>query len=368
MDKRTLGARIALARELTGMTQEVLGRAVGLDRTAITRLEKGERKLNVSELVAISAALDRPLAYFVEDPVQSVVSRRRGSGVTHRTTDVMDAELQSFAADARVLLDLGLLDAVKRSHLGTLRDHDTAERQAEKIRRAAGLGSGPVRDLLAVSEGLGMMVFIAELGSGDPDGACVEVTSEANTLGAAVINGAMPSGRRRMTVAHELGHWLSGDAYDTEASLESEKLLNSFAVHFLAPRSGVIAVWDKDRTLGVRDRALVVAAEFRLSWSAAVGQLKNLGLLTNEQHRVLAEEEPRAGDYRRLRLSWQEEAAAPALSAGFAAACVNGYVDGRLTEARTLELLRGTLSRDELPRREPVSDEILRRAFAGHDG
>ena len=57
MDKLLLGQRIAQAREVLGMTQDGLGRAVGLDRSAISRLENGERKLNVPELVQISAVV-----------------------------------------------------------------------------------------------------------------------------------------------------------------------------------------------------------------------------------------------------------------------------------------------------------------------
>ena len=58
MDKELLGKRIADARELAGMTQAELGAAVALDRTAISRLEKGERKLNVTELVSIAQAVE----------------------------------------------------------------------------------------------------------------------------------------------------------------------------------------------------------------------------------------------------------------------------------------------------------------------
>lgn len=50
-----LGRHVAQAREDVGLTQEDLGRAVNLDRSAISLLEKGDRKLNVPELVEIVA-------------------------------------------------------------------------------------------------------------------------------------------------------------------------------------------------------------------------------------------------------------------------------------------------------------------------
>lgn len=59
-----LGQRLSEARDLAGMTQESVARAVGLDRTAIVLLEKGERNLKVPELVEIAQVLGRPLSYF----------------------------------------------------------------------------------------------------------------------------------------------------------------------------------------------------------------------------------------------------------------------------------------------------------------
>ena len=42
-----------------------------------------------------------------------------------------------------------------------------------------------------------------------------------------------------MTLAHELGHWICGDAYDGSTGDDHEKMINAFAIHFLAPRAGV---------------------------------------------------------------------------------------------------------------------------------
>jgi hypothetical protein len=171
-----------------------------------------------------------------------------------------------------------------------------------------------------------------------------------------------------MTLAHELGHWLCGDAYDSQVSANAEKMINSFAIHFLAPRAGLQTLWNNYRDRPVRDRALVVGASFRLSWSAAVGQVRNVGLITQDEHSNLGSQEPRSGDYLRLGLSWRDELGAPYLSAQFVSACLNGYAAGHLTPGRTVELLRGTLAESELPRQEPPSLDDLRPSFAGHGG
>lgn len=367
MDRQVLGARVAEARDAAGLTQEGLGRAVGLDRTAITRLEKGERKLGVAELVLIAEALSRPLAFFVQEPVATVVSRRTDTSPTHDTTPALDRELEAFASDVQVLLDMGLIEPVEpQTRSVTPRDHNTAELMAATARRQAGLDDAAVTDLGGVCERLGLLTFAASFGEFGPDGGCVEVMSGRGSLGAAVINGDRPSGRRRMTLAHELGHWLAGDAYDSGATADRERMLNSFAIHFLAPRAAVTRAWNERSDLPVRDRALTIGARFRLSWTATVSQLRNLDLIGAEEHDTLRAAEPKAGDFVRLQLKWIEELGDPYLSPGFAASCINGYVTGKLTSARTVELLRGTLSVDDLPiPREPTLEDF-RRSFADH--
>jgi transcriptional regulator with XRE-family HTH domain len=59
-----VGARVATARERAGFTQRELGDRIGLGRSAITRIELGQRQLDALELAQIADALascQRPL-------------------------------------------------------------------------------------------------------------------------------------------------------------------------------------------------------------------------------------------------------------------------------------------------------------------
>jgi len=367
VDKELLGQRLAEARELAGMTQESVARQLGLDRAAISNLERGDRNLRVPELVALAEILGRPLSYFVDPPVPAAVSRRATPHADHASTRALDVEIDQFAGDVRTLLDLGLLAPADRDPAARVpRSHAEAERAAGLFRAKAGLDGGPIQDLGRSCEHFGLFTFAATLGQTGPDGACVEVSSAAgHTAAAAVVNGNADSGRRRMTVAHELGHWLFGDAYDTQAAGDNEQMINSFAIHFLAPRAGVTRVWADQSDWSERDRALAVGVAFRLSWSATISQLRNLDLIPHQERDRLASQEPRKGDYLRLGLSWTDELQAPYLSPAFIAACLTGYASGSLTGARTLELLHGLLTVEDLPYRAP-DDSSLRRAFEGH--
>lgn len=363
-----LGHRLAEARELAEMTQDSVARAVGLDRTAIVLLEKGERNLKVPELVQIAQVLGRPLSFFVEAEVPAVVSRRQAPHTAHESTRQLDAELGQFAVDVRYLAQLGLLapadDHGDNAHVP--RTVLQAEKAAARFRKQLGDDYDPTTDLARACEHLGLYTFVTSLGESGPDGGCVEVETKEGLVGAAIINGDADPGRRRMSLAHELGHWLFGDAYDVDASPNSEQMINAFAIHFLAPRAGVAKVWSEHGDWDNRDRALTVGVRFRLSWSAAISQLRNVDLISHEERDQLSSREPRRGDFLRRGLDWAPDLEGPSLSPRFMAACLSGYTAGELTQARTLELLRGVLGADELPAVEPLSLDNLRPAFAGH--
>jgi len=372
MDHVTLGRRVAQQREEAGISQGKLGELVGLDRTAINRAESGDRKLTMTEMVAIAEALKRPLGLFVNDPLPAVVNRRTDlanapDDARHDTTRALDAEIELFAADVLMLFEMGLIAPVKRDQdARTPQSHDEAAGLASAVRDRLGVADEPILNLGETCDQLGLYTYAAPLGANGPDGGCVEVTNDLESVAVAVINGDVDSGRRRMTLAHELGHWLCGDAYDAMAATDCEKMIFSFAIHFLAPRSGVLRVWNSHNEWSNRDRALAVSATYHLSWSAAVGQLSNLGLIDWREREMLLDQEPRKGDYVHLKLTWEKEPKSPYISPGFAAACIEGYVSGRLTAARTVELLRGTMTRDDLPERPTKTLDDLRRSFAGH--
>ena len=366
MDKATLGARITAARDAAGQTQTALARALGVDRSAVSRLEAGERKLDVNELLALCRALDVPLTYLVSEAPPAVVSRRRDVDSDGGSTWSIDSALHLLSHDVAHLQKLELVDDPQQvPTLRTPRSHDEAEHDASRVRRALDLSEEPLSDLGRVCERAGLLVHVSDDAPGD--GAFVAVDDSQPALGVAVVSGAAKSGRRRMTVAHELGHWVFGDSYDRGASWD-ESMIFSFAIHFLAPRGGVLREWHRHRAWSVRDRALQIAAVFQLSWSASLLHLVTVGAIDQNTRERLLAQHPRRADYLRLRLDLAEDLHAPYLPPGLTAGTLEGFADGRLTRPKTLELLRGTVTDDELPDRRQHPMDDLASAFRGHGG
>jgi transcriptional regulator with XRE-family HTH domain len=75
-DQQQVGRRIADARVEAELTQADLAQALGLDRSAVAKMEAGTRGVSAVELARISARLDRPLEWFLVESPPAIVSRR----------------------------------------------------------------------------------------------------------------------------------------------------------------------------------------------------------------------------------------------------------------------------------------------------
>lgn len=357
MDGKTLGERIIEARKARDLTQEYLAATIGIDRSALGLIEKGRRKVSAIELVDLAAALTTPLAWFVREPVAAVISRRAEAGPNHEVTARLDQTLELFAGDIAELLADGVIQAAPdRPTWQTPHSVASAETVARQVREHLGLGNEPLTDVAAVAERFGLFSCAMGFGEQGADGALVEVDRGA---GVAVIDGDVRVGRRRMSLAHELGHWLFGDAFDSNTSTDTEQMITSFAAFFLAPRAGVSALWNQYRSEQLRDTVIRVAGTYRLSWSAAVLHLHTLQLITDEQRRGLEPHRPTIGEFAKLQITLDtDELRPPSVSPGLAAAVLDAYVDLRISAPRTVELLRGQLDIGELPqpRAETAAD------------
>lgn len=359
-----LGARVAEAREALGVTQASLAEALGIDRTSVVRLEAGARKVSAGELAQVAQFLRRPIDWFVIESPPAVVSRRRDSGRTHETGVDLDLALDTAARDVQFLLERDLLQWPTHEEMAVPGSHEESEALAAQVRAELQLEQEPITDLGGAAARLGLVWFSVRLGDLH-DGACVELDHGAGgRVGVAVINGDQDAGRRRWTLAHELGHYLVADAYAGEHPAgDVERFLNSFVAYLLMPRAGVAAIW-QERRGDERSAALMLAARYATSWTAACSHLVNLGFIHRESLDAMKRAEPTRGDYRLLGVTWDEELAAPSVPHEYGRQVLAAFRDGALSADRAVELLHGTLDAADLPTPSETSLESLRSSFA----
>lgn len=353
---------MAQARKTARLSQADVAAAVRLDRTAITRIESGDRHVDSLELARLATVLGRPIDWFMTPPPPSIVSRRASRDAADDSH--ADVLLETVARDVALVIEMSLLGQSVPSFRATVpvETVETAEAAASDLRRHMELAPGPVWDLQRVVEQVGLYAFSIELETDSRDGSYVALDAG----GVAVVNGRTPTGRRRFTLAHELGHHFLCDKYSDEWILgvgggERERLINAFAVHFLMPRDAVASRWKAlvgDRE--PRQAAVVLGAEFGVSWTAACAQLRNLDLIDEAMRLQLEHDRPRKADYVEGGILLRDDLVPPAVPPMFAAAVVKAYKRHKLSAARAVEILRGAVSADELPPEDVVPIESMR--------
>ncbi|MDP9353267.1 MAG: XRE family transcriptional regulator [Chloroflexota bacterium] len=296
-----LGRRLRSARERAGYTQDDAAVALGLDATAVTKMERGRRGVGALELDALAALYGVPIDELLRDAgsgveVELKVVKRVGDAPTP-ATESMKRRLQRVVSDDRWLClgDFGPpcirwvpLDAGSWRYK---QSYDRGYQGAAHFREWYGLGDAPIDDLAVLADELGMLVVRLPLGARDaPDGCSGidPVTGAAYIL----INSDKSRARRRFTIAHEIAHLALGHLGEGEVVLdkdlaggEGETEANAFAAGLLMPKEGVEGALKRlERRLaadaGPLDRAVWLAQAFGVSEEAAAYRLKNLGLGT----------------------------------------------------------------------------------------
>lgn len=69
-----VGSRVRLRRMTLGMSQERLGRLLGLTFQQVQKYEKGANRIGASRLYAIARILDAPVQFFFEEMPDSAIA------------------------------------------------------------------------------------------------------------------------------------------------------------------------------------------------------------------------------------------------------------------------------------------------------
>ncbi len=92
-----VGVRVRLRRNLLGMSQTALGKAVGITFQQIQKYERGVNRIGASRLFNLSRALDVPVSFFFEDlsPAAAGGGRRQARGLSEAPAAVLEPDLLS---------------------------------------------------------------------------------------------------------------------------------------------------------------------------------------------------------------------------------------------------------------------------------
>lgn len=356
-----VGARIRQARLASQLSQADLASSLGIDRSALARVEGGQRQVSALELFRLAEVLHVPIAHFVTRPPAAVASHRReitddADRVT-RARFRLDAALEAHARDAEWLLLHGFLSpstvqTAGLEQLGPSGQADAPRTVALELRSRLGCALEPLGSMAAVCGRAGLQVVVAD-----------DVEAGASLLlepgvGVAVIGADSPPGRRRFTAAHELGHYILQDEYTTDIGVaasrdEREQRIDAFAGEFLLPRDGLVAAWERLSGHPPRHRLVYAAGSYRVSWSTALRAAGEIGLTDGATVAQWASRAPQRGEFLEVLGQEPSEDLMPGeTSPQWRQAVIAAWRSSVITASRAVELLHEAITESDLPDRE----------------
>ena len=271
----TFSYRLKSARIQRGLTQEELGRAIGVSKQAISQYEHGRKKPNSRTLVALARYLNKPAAYFLRPaiaPLDQVEFRKKaklqGKKLAIIKTNILD-RLEPYLE----LEDILLMDTPFQNPLADflVQSVEDAERAADHLRQAWNIGSNPIPNSLEMLEDAGIKVveIDADLHF---DGLSTWVRQNIPVI---VLNQQLDVLRKRFTAMHELGHLLLQLPDKADHSCK-EKVCNRFAGAMLLPAAELRKELGEKRNQLILSELIAIKEYFGISLAALVYRCRDL--------------------------------------------------------------------------------------------
>ena len=287
--------RLVEARDSRGLTQVALADLINRTSSSISRWEAGNQSPEPEALETLARALNLPVTFFMrpraafgDNPMffRSMASttqtqRRRACGRLHWAEEI--------ALTLQDSLDLPTVN-VPRLDASDYREIDESdiERLAADCRRAWGLGTGPIADVLLVMENAGICVVKEEVGSAAMDGLSHWSDTDHRPYVLLAADKATCV-RSRLDAAHELGHLVlhghikEKTLSDSASFKEIERQAFLFAGAFLLPgESFATEVWSPSL-----NGLLPLKERWKVSLGAMVKRCRTLGMINDEYEQRL---------------------------------------------------------------------------------
>ena len=227
-----LGVVLETARRAKGLTQQELAEAVGIRQAALSRYENETRDPDDEVLARIAGVLGLTVDFLrhasnVRGAVAVDAHMRRRKTAKPSDWRRLEAQLNVYRLHARrVFEDVAVRTEQRLPAFDPLvTDPSSAARM---VRMQWRMPTGPVRSLVQWLEAAGCLVIDEDFRTRGVDG----LSQWIDECPVILLNMSVPADRKRLTLAHELGH-LCLHSHDITESIEEEA--NAFAAEFLMP-------------------------------------------------------------------------------------------------------------------------------------
>lgn len=328
-----LGARLRVAREGRGLTQNAVATEVELQGSAISLMESGKRQVSTLELMRLAELYGRPVEWFVnpdaplEDPVLALF--RADPSLENEAVEKQARHcVRLFSTGASLMNLLGRssmgvspcyeLPEPRSAGLAIAQGQDVANQERQRL----GLGLAPIFSIPKLIGSQGIWTAALQL-SDEVSGLFLKSLEFGMGI---LVNGGQSPVRKRFSYAHEYGHALMDRDYQAavtgrhNAKHTREQRANAFAAAFLVPEAGArdfiheigkgrvsrrkamvidcleeqvargeLRVSPRSQQITYPDVALI-SRNFGISYTAAVWRLRGLGIISAHETEILLDQ------------------------------------------------------------------------------
>lgn len=326
MNPIELPNRLRKARDNRGISQQSAAEFVGLPRTAITQIEKGNRSVSTLELTKLAKLYRYPISYFLdeiqndEEDINLVLYRAAPD-----LNEVTQQQIYHYIDLCKegIILEK-ILDFEPRANLPKYslpipKNKGEAVAQgtnlAEQERKRLSIGIGAIADITNLISNQGIWACSADL----PDDVSGLFLNNSKTGLIILVNAHHVISRKRFSYAHEYAHAL----FDREENIRISNVANSaelievranaFAAAFLMPVEGINEVLrglnkgkssrqdqiifdvSANNKMNVESRSApysqnitfqdiaIIAHHFGVSYQAVVYRLRSLNIISQQE-------------------------------------------------------------------------------------
>ncbi len=288
-----LGNRLRVSRVRADLTQGQAANAIGLARTTLIAIEKGERRIRRDELINLASLYRASLNELLRDHSVHVdlEARFRALPATRRTRAEAAVNVLNALAAAEVELEQLLGRVQPRIYppvrpIGPGDVDQQAEDAALEFRHRLGRGLSPIKDLIPLLESeLSIRIFIRPL----PHGPISGLFAYDEAIGACILlNENHPPERRLQSAAHETGHFVSTrhqpdiDSQELDTNSREERFAKQFGYSLLMPAQAIRTSFSdfvRDHGRFSPRHLVVMSHRFGVTTEACCRRLEDLQLL-----------------------------------------------------------------------------------------
>ncbi|ANZ37388.1 XRE family transcriptional regulator [Lentzea guizhouensis] len=273
---RDFGEVLSTARRASGLTQEELAELAEVTQATLSRYENDQRAPDDDVLERLARALGVTADLFraagrVHGGLAVDAHMRRRQSAKPTVWRQLEAQLNMYRLHARLVCEEVSIRAEQSIPRLDLFE-TTPEAAARIVRMQWRMPVGPVRGLVRWMEAAGCIIIEEDFGTARVDG----LSQWIDDYPVVMINMRAPTDRKRLTLAHELGHLV---LHSEDVSAEIEDEANRFAGEFLMPTE---MVRPQMRTLNL-GRLHDLKREWGTSMQALIERANHLNLITASQ-------------------------------------------------------------------------------------